>query len=190
MPLDGAHGASYAGIHDALFDDQAQNHQRHHKIEIGALTGQLEAEETHGRDPADAVCAPGQRCRPVQGQEPDDFSKANGDYGEEVVYQLGARDGQEISHQSGYAGSQQHGQQYRQPRLAEDGTEISSDGIKSRLAQGNLSGVTEEDVKPGIDDDVDPQGTYNQVHIGLLRKQNRVQQLYPPPEPQWAEPGR
>ena len=90
------------------------------------------------------------------------------------MYQLGARNRQHIAHRRRDARCDQHRQQHWYAHFAQNSAEIRTDGIKTCLTERDLTRVTEQDIKSGIDNDVNAQRAEQELHINGLAEQDRV----------------
>ena len=136
----------HPGFDDPLLDQQEQGHHHDHEHQEPEVILQGKPENRDVRDPADAHHGVGKRSP----GEHDVHQLANRDrqQRQEMVNQLGGRKRHNDAQNQGHHARSYNGQPDGNPQFGgQKGRGICAGGVKSRMAQGNLSRIAEENIQ-------------------------------------------
>ena len=172
---------------------QVQRQQHHQQQHAGhdpvpafvAVNGP--AEQAQGGDLADAV-GPAGELPGLHQQDVNDDAKAQGRHGQVVTLEAQHRPGDAIGHQAGEDQPRPQGGP-GVPAIAggEDGGAIGPQPEKGRMPQGDLPGITHQQVQPHRQDGVQGRGGTNHGDVVVAGKEQRQGDQHPrqqPPAPQ------
>jgi len=153
MIPDGPQGPSVVGVDQEIGEQQAENHSQAYQHEVQGGRAKTEPQDHGGGDAYDAIGSAGD-LQVAHNQVYDD-AKAQGDDGQIIFFEAQGRQSQGQAADAGEEHGRQRGQGIGKMQVqSRKGGSIGADAVKRGVPQGDLSGITDDEIQAQGQDNI------------------------------------